>query len=95
MYFYIVVDIKEEVYTKNSEASIDILDWLVHHKAIMARGEKLETKHILLHSSIHDLTDRIVEVEFENHSLKQILIEMKCEENVHFQNLVGELPHYN
>lgn len=72
-------------------SSVDILDWTIHLKAIPARLEKLETENSLLHSSIHDLTDRVEEVEFENQSLKQLVTEMNCQENVHPQNLHGDI----
>jgi hypothetical protein len=54
-------------------------------KAIMTCLECLQSENNKLHAFLDDLTTRIVEVEFENHNLKQLVIEMKCQENESLQ----------
>jgi hypothetical protein len=43
----------------------------------LTRWERVESENNMLQSKVVDLKDRIVEMEFENHSKTQVVIEIK------------------
>jgi hypothetical protein len=50
---------------------------VVQYRAILAKLDHLEFDNNRLNSSVFGLRNKIVEVEFKNHSLKQQVTEMK------------------
>jgi predicted RNase H-like nuclease (RuvC/YqgF family) len=54
-------------------------------KNILAELEQIKSKNSILQSKVTDLSNRMVEVEFKNHSLKKMVREMITQENIHLQ----------